>query len=141
MNRRAIQYSLLHICLPLILGLMLYLLLRPDAALTLRFESLTGISLAPLRNELPASAVLRFLRSYLADFLWAYTFAAALLPLGNYWKFRERDMVVLCLFTAFFLEFIQIFLPNFTFDPVDIAVEAAGTLLGWMSFHRVRKKL
>ncbi len=131
-------FYLCNILIPLMIGAMLYCLLRPDAWISLRLYRL--FSLGPATLPLPRW-LLQILRCFGADILWSYalTFAVA-------WVLSEsRPWQILAVSAGFSLltECTQAFgWLRGTFDPLDILLQICITALGALiiKLHKSKEK-
>ena len=124
-----------NVVVPLLLGLAVYLRHRPDTHLAVLFGSLaSALSRIPKRGP---EGLIRFLRNFVPDMLWAYalTFAAAgvLRPGGR----GRWGVLALCLGFSALMECLQLtaLVPG-TFDPLDLLLEAAAICLAFCIIQR-----
>ncbi len=118
----------LNICIPLLVGLILYLSFRKDAFISVFWGKYLPLP-APLFKSLPEWLSL-FLRNYASDILWAYSLGFAIqLVLGRSKRSRLHTLVV-CLCFEVILEVLQRFgVIRGTFDYLDILLEACSICL------------
>lgn len=119
--------TLLHVFLPLIIGLFIYIFYRPNVWIT-RYLNL-GIDTQP--NTENHSFITNWLIFSGPDFCWAYSFASLVFILNHSFKFMSHAAVfIFILLLTETSEVIQLLLkPNFTFSISDmIAILMACTL-------------
>lgn len=132
---------ILNIIAPLLMGVSIYILFRPDAYISNRFLSFLKIHTET--NTISSGRFVRALCNYVPDFLWAYslTFTTALI-FGQ--SFIERvQAFFVCIVFETAIELLQRFgLISGTFDVWDIAAEAAASLsaLALISEYEERTK-
>lgn len=129
----------LHALTALFLGLVYYLIRRPDILVCRLVFRLTDLQI-PQAWYLYSHPLLHITDCYLADFLWAY---ALTFTIGAvfYGKRNWRVGLVMCLAADFFMELTQgLHLLSGTFDWMDILVQLGATLLvQWMIHKRERR--
>lgn len=126
-NARAIA---LHVVLPLVLGVLIYVAWRRDAVLLVGW--LPASSVAALRNGLGAWALPRLLLSSGADAGWGWAFGAAIALVWRGRRGRARTFWFLAAgAVAAWAELGQIWqLPPGTFDIVDLVAIVGAYALG-----------
>ncbi len=117
MSKKAWFYTL-NIALPLVFGLVIYVLLGKDTYIIGLIEKLVGIAFQP--HIILPSWIERLLRNYGADFLWSYSLAFSVTcVLGHSVKTSIRFFI--CSAFSVDMEFLQkLNLMRGTFDIVDI---------------------
>ena len=145
-NRKTnIIFITLNIFVPLFIGMLLYLYLRPDAMITIICKHLFQIS---PENQLSRSLysislnniIVKTIRNHLADGLWAY---ASTMLLAITTVFLEKNIYRtfwICVLLDCFMEVSQVINPFFTFDFIDLLCELLFTLLAWCIFSRFSNK-
>ncbi len=127
-NRSSLFYAL-HVLLPLLLGFLLYVLLRPEVMAVRVVFSLLPFDL-PQPPQWPdaASPVIRLLRCHAADFLWGYALAMALFWVGDRYGHPPGKSIGLSIFADLLMELLQLTpLLSGVFDPWDIFTQILGT--------------
>jgi hypothetical protein len=122
---------ILHIILPLVIGLVIYMIVRPDNWIVQQLfpENHSGKGLVSPTSPWYA----RWIAYSGSDFCWSYSFASALF----FWKKADGSIhwkfVVIVLMLVCFFELIQFLFPGqFTFDAVDLAAAFCAVLLSWL---------
>ena len=127
MKGRILRRVLLHIFLPLLVGLLLYLLYRPDVWIASQF----GIKPIPHSATSGYSLLEKWIIFSGPDLCWAYSFASAIFILNHFFRFSSHGLV----FNAVLVfvgasELIQLFSkPTFTFSFSDLVTVIAGCCL------------
>lgn len=126
LNRSLAIKFLLHVLLPLIIGLFIYVLYRPNVWIT-RYLSLGIDKEYNTENS--------FIKNWFIfsgpDFCWAYSFASSVFILNHSFKFVSHAAVfIFVLLSTEASEVLQLLLkPNFTFSISDmIAILMACSL-------------
>ena len=136
-NKRVLY--ILHALAALFLGLMYYLIRRPEILVCRIIFHLTKLQF-PQAWDLFPHPLLRITDGHLADFLWAYalTFSVGAVYYGkNNW----RVGLVMCLAADCIMELMQGFrLLSGTFDWMDILVQISATLLVQWMMHRMERR-
>ena len=129
--RKSILFWSLVIVLPLVLGLTIYVLFKPTAIVSKVVIDLLG--LAPFKVQGFGGPFDYFIRFYLCDMLWAFSFTALTrLILGE----RKKHVIIsflVCLITGGMIELLQnqkVIVG--TFDIYDILVETIGSVAAIM---------
>ena len=126
-NRSLVVKLLLHVLLPLLIGLIIYVLYRPNVWIT-RYLNL-GIDVPSNTENL--SLFEKWLIFSGPDFCWAYSFASLIFILNHSLKFMSHGLVfVFILLLTETSEMLQLLLkPNFTFSISDmLSILVACTL-------------
>jgi hypothetical protein len=127
MKRRFFFRVLIHVFLPLLIGLLIYLVYRPNvwlvAPLNFSSNSLSGVS--------NYSAIKKWIIFSGPDLCWAYSFASAIFILNHLMKFSSHGFIfIVFLIIVAASELIQLFLePNFTFSFPDLVTVVVATCL------------
>ena len=132
MKGRIFRRVLLHIFLPLLIGLLLYLFYRPDVWIATQF----GIKPIPHSATSDYSLLEKWIIFSGPDLCWAYSFASAIFILNHSLKFSSHGFVfaaVLVIVGA--SELVQLFLkPRFTFSFSDlVTVVIAGCISAFLN--------
>lgn len=126
-NRSLAIKFLLHVLLPLLIGLFIYVLYRPNVWIT-RYLNLGIDTQSNTENH---SFITNWLILSGPDFCWAYSFASLVFILNYSFKFMSHGAVFfIILLVTETSEVLQLLLkPNFTFSISDlIAILMACTL-------------
>ncbi|MBQ4639451.1 MAG: hypothetical protein IJB69_02915 [Clostridia bacterium] len=134
MKRRTVFYYLAHIFVPLVVGILLYMLLRPDTFVTKAVWRITGISLVlPPEIRLASDGVAQFIRNHLADILWGYSLCFALGMVARWVGRHPARALWPALVTDVLMEMTQYWgLISGTFDGWDIVCQAAASLAAFL---------
>ena len=130
MKKSSRQFALygMHIAVPLLLGLTIYLLFSLESGIPLLLLPLKRFHFAA-PGLLPAS-VSNVLRGYVPDMLWAYALTVSVTGiLGNSAKTRRPTFLICTGFCAL-MEYLQkwMIFPG-TFDPMDIVLESLAVII------------
>jgi hypothetical protein len=126
-NRSLVFKFLPHVFLPLLIGLFIYVLYRPNVWIT-RYLNLGIDTQSNIEN---LSFIARWLIFSGPDFCWAYSFASLVFILNHSFKFMSHAAVfIFVLLLTEGSEMLQLLLtPNFTFSISDlVAILMACTL-------------
>lgn len=127
---KKIWYITVNVGLPLFVGLLCYLLLRPDAFVAKIFYRCTGkINQFSINNNL----FLIVIDNHLADFLWALSMSHMLFAYGCYIEWDKRTLTVTCMFTCVMMEILI-----GVFDPLDILVEWIAVILVFYKYNSIK---
>ena len=127
MKARMLTRVFLHVFLPLLIGLLIYLFFRPDVWIAAQF----GMKPVPY-SEISNYPLFKKWVIYSApDLCWAYSFASAIFILNHLLKFSSHGLVFISvLLFVGASELIQLFLkPTFTFSFSDLVTVIAGCCL------------
>lgn len=127
--------------IPIVLGMVIYLLTRPDTYISQWIYHL-GISVSdPGRGGVLPKWLWMFLCNFSADMLWAYSLAFAVyLILCDHSKYMPITLVI-CLTFETGIELLQLLgLINGTFDWWDIALEICATAMASLIIKNTRRK-
>ena len=127
MKGRIFLRALLHVFLPLLIGLLLYLFYRPDVWIATQF----GIKPIPHSATSGYSLLKKWIIFSGPDLCWAYSFASAIFMLNHFFKFSSHGLVFIAVLVFVGAsESIQLFLkPYFTFSFSDLLTVVAGCCL------------
>lgn len=127
MKGRIFRKLLLHVFLPLLIGLLIYLFFRPDVWIATQL----GIKPIPYSPTAGYSLLTKWIIFSGPDLCWAYSFASAIFILNHFIKFSSHGFVFIAV--VLFVgssELIQLFLePIFTFNLSDLLTVIAGCFL------------
>lgn len=134
MNQKKITLLIILVALPILLGTVLYYLFCPDVVFVIWIDQV----LNPSRKNIhiPSIYLIKFLRFYAFDFIWAFSFLSAILIVFiNDWNARQLFLIVF--FSEAILESLQLidFIPG-TFDILDIFTELFADVLVIFIFQR-----
>ena len=131
-------FFVINVAIPLVIGLLLYLFIRKDSFISGAFERISGISVSVHLENVDSKIIVRFIRNYLADIIWAYAVTSALLLIHDTAGYSELKIVLICLTVELIMEVIQVVNPFFTFDWIDILVEFIATGTAWLAYRQFR---
>ena len=118
---------LLHATIALTLGLAVYLIFRPDAAIARVIYRLLGVETAHFRF---AAGKMAFIRFYSADFLWSYALTFALNIVSIETPGKTGAMFALSIFIGCMVELLQgVGIIIGTYDPKDIMIQICAALI------------
>ncbi len=129
MSKSTIFY-LTSVFIPLIIGLLLYIWLRPDVLITRMI-----VRLFPILSEVSYSgnsATVIIIRNHMSDFLWAYSLMISVLWICEKYDINIKKGVCICLLVDLAMEGSQVINPFFTFDFFDLIAELIGTIIACM---------
>jgi len=127
-------FYLLNICLPLTLGALIYLALRPDTYIAYYLRCLFNLP----TMTLVCGGVYKFLRNYSSDILWAYSLMFAVFVVSNRSAKRLILTAALCIVFEISIEMCQyIGIIKGTFDILDVIAEIIATVV---AFIIIKKK-
>jgi hypothetical protein len=122
---------ILHIFLPLVVGLIIYMIVRPDNWIVRQLFQAASHQKNIVTSSSPWYA--RWIAYSGSDFCWSYSFASALF----FWKKADGSIqwwfVVMVVLLVVFFELVQLLFPTqFTFDEVDLAAAFGAVILSWL---------
>ena len=135
MKKQAEWFILLNICIPVIIGSVVYYLFFPDVLFVRMIDSIVGSGVHLEINI--SSRMAMIIRYYLFDVLWAYSLTCLITGIiGTDCPNRKLVLAGIILFETI-METIQL-APgiNGTFDVCDIVVEAVVSILVINYFFR-----
>lgn len=116
------------IVVPMVVGLIVYLILKPSAYVSELIIDIFG--LRQLNIQTSDNWFLSIIRNYLCDFLWAFSLTAAISLLYYDNRFRSAISVLICLIVGIIIELMQLLgVISGTFDIVDLIVQSIGSIL------------
>lgn len=132
MNKRNSIFYFTNIITPLALGTILYCIFRPDVfyirKLTIVFPFLKVMTVSA-SDDIP---LVYFIRYYLMDILWAYSFMMGLCLLSLLGIITSRLALTLAVTLSVFFEFTQlIYITHMTFDVLDIILQIVAILIAF----------
>lgn len=114
----------LNVIVPIVVGAFLYYLFFPDVGFVKLTDKLIGISChIPLKLD---NILIKSIRFYLFDYLWAYS----LMSLVSILFKESKDVYVIVLLFVLVMEIIQLVpgIPG-TFDVFDVVIEMIACLI------------
>ena len=125
---KKIAFPATVIILPLVAGLVVYVVLRPGAIVSAFVYRFFGLS--PLNLKTPDNPFWNFINFYLCDFLWAFSLGAAVLLILGRGRFRALIAFAVCVAVSALTEICQMrgIIPG-TPDVLDVVTESAGSFL------------
>ena len=132
----------LNICIPLTIGFIFYLLVRPDTILSKSIYKLLHMSPSlPLYELFVKNIVGCILINYLCDFLWAYALSWALFFIKDLYNYSAVRTVLYCIGTDCTMELLQVLdCADGTFDFYDILVQNFATLVVLALYKKLTNK-
>ena len=125
--KKRAKVLLLHTSVALVLGLIVYLIFRPDAGIARLIYRIPGLN-APNITFAEGNGI--FLRHYLADFLWAYALTISLNLISIETPGKMGAMFALSLFVGCIVELLQGAGILFgTYDPMDIVIQICAAII------------
>ena len=125
-KRRRRVFWLVNTLLPLLFGLFIYILYRPDTYISSVFLRILNTSGIPSEQLSARSAFLRF---YLCDILWAYALTFTISFLLGQLKKELFLTAAICVAFEGMIEFMQKWqIIRGTFDWIDLLSEALATM-------------
>jgi hypothetical protein len=122
----------LHVVLPLIIGLIIYIIARPETWLV---QKLFPFGPPLLKNGLAISSAGWFIKAIVfngPDFCWAYSLTSALLFWNYFSGTRPRYFAALVFLLILVQEIVQLLITaHFTFDMMDIVAAVLAFLLSF----------
>ena len=125
--KRKIVFWIANIFIPLLIGGVVYILFRPDTYFSQYiFNKLNFI---PVIDSEP-TLIIKFIKYYLCDILWAYSLTFAVLFVFQNETNRFIASLSICIVFEMITEFVQLWnlIPG-TFDFVDMVNECVTTLI------------
>lgn len=129
-NRKLVCYFVFHITIPLVLGVIIYCIFRPDTYIAVWVRKIAG-------NNVPGKFDIRrknsnwltiFAKNYACDILWAYALTAAVYFVEKETKRGGFKCIAWCWLFEIFMELLQYFgVTQGTFDIWDIVSEMTAT--------------
>lgn len=119
---------LLNILLPLLAGLSVYVLLRPDSYISLFLSGSLHLTGPNVPNDIPPD-ILRLLNNFGPDICWSYSLVFAVHAVLH--DLRRPLAAALCLsgIVIILVESLQKFgILSGVFDPLDLVLEAAAAI-------------
>jgi hypothetical protein len=122
----------LHVILPLIIGLIIYFIARPDTWLVQKLLQSRFYFIEKNGDILSTGWFTKFVVFNGPDFCWSYSITSALL----YWKFFSSIKIPYFPLFIFLLILMQelvqlLFTRYFTFDIMDIVAAISAFILSW----------
>lgn len=129
-NGYLVMWGLMNIALPMFLGTVFYYLFCPNVWFVKMIDTVFNWN---FHLPIPKSIVFSFIRNYLMDMLWAYSYTSTLrMMLSPICKATWLQVLIAIILCVLF-EVIQLF-EGFhgTFDFLDIFFEIAAVLLSFL---------
>lgn len=125
----------MSVILPLFVGLILYIWLRPDALITqIIVKTLPNIKIIVYKGNSP---IIVGIRNHVSDFLWAYSFMMCIWGVSATYKLDPQKGIIICLIVCYLMELSQVINTYFTFDVLDLVAESVGVLLAYFVGKRI----
>ena len=132
---------LIHIGISIVMGVIIYILVRPDTYISRIFRDIVNISgVGDNVSAVCPRPILQFLRYYASDFLWAYALTFAIFyVLRN----DKRGILIadgICFVFESSIELLQKFqIVSGTFDWLDILCEFCATAIASLIIKYIRR--
>lgn len=136
-NNTYIFVSVINITIPLILGLLCYLIFSRNS-----FPKISGYVPLEIYLKLPDNFLTYFFRFYFADAMWAYSFFYSLMLV--FFGFEKFPLTVLIygIITIVLIEILQLWhIINGTFDICDIIIEIIFGIISICNFYYSRRTI
>lgn len=127
------KYIALFCVLPIIIGGLSYILLRPESYITKILYFYTGVWVCIPPNVRDAVLLLRILNNHFADLMWALSMSFSLLAYCSRYHYKKLTCICLCIVVGILMEFIL-----GTFDVVDILVQWVAIGIAASQYEKVR---
>lgn len=140
-TRKIHVFYLINIFIALILGLLIYIVFRPDTYISKWFSESTHLGSIAIGMRVKKNIVIAFLRNYMGDFLWAYalTYSVQIFIEAN----RKKGYIALiisCIIFEILIEVMQkLNIISGTFDLYDIIVEVFATCSATLFIYMVKE--
>lgn len=132
-NKTVLFYVACTVLLPLLIGGILYYLFFPEVTFVKVLDSNMPFQYH-IRGMFNNYALVQFLRFYLFDFIWAYSFANMLLIILSEIRIKILYTYIIVLGIGVLYEFSQfIGLLSGTFDFLDISAEGIGITIATLT--------
>jgi glycopeptide antibiotics resistance protein len=138
---RSNKIYLIHVLIPLVLGLILYLVLQPEAYVSTFIRQILHMDGWELQGEtVSGSPLLLFLRNFGSDILWAYALVFAVYFFARNTKMPLYGVFLLCALFLLLIEILQYtdIIPGI-FDIIDIILESAAACAAIFMLWIMRK--
>ena len=131
-KKNLIVWGLINIALPMLIGTVLYYLFCPGVWFVKVIDTVFNLD---FHISVSLGGVRMFIRNYLFDFLWAYSFAGGMyLIVSMFYRVSLKVLLFMGLIVGG-LELIQLIpMISGTFDPIDILFEIVATLICFISY-------
>lgn len=140
MKRKNITYifvSVINVTIPLIVGLLWYLIFSRNS-----FPIISGYTPLEICLKLPNNFLTYFFRFCFADAMWAYSFFYSLMLV--FFGYEKFPLIVLIfgIITVVLIEILQLWhIINGTFDIYDIVIEIIFGIIAICNFHYTRRTI
>lgn len=128
MCKKKIESCFLNIVFPLLAGFIFYYLFCPDVIAIEKIDTILKIKYhVQISNT---NLIIRFMRFYLLDALWAYALTHCLFVILGNTLVALKESVAISIIMSFTMELLQLFhAVAGTFDIYDIAVETVAVFI------------
>lgn len=136
-KKKALLYAC-HVVVPLLLGAGIYVHCTGDTYITLALHAVYPKCLtSPPKWDVASSALLRLLRFYFCDAVWAYSLTFSIAPLIGAAKDQVIWATTLSLCFCVLLELLQLSTGFIgTFDSMDLATEVTSCIIAGSIFYK-----
>lgn len=141
-KRKLIWYAIVNIVIPVIVGVCIYFLVRPDTYISQAIYRLCSASIPSDALHIYLPNWLRlFLANYAADMLWAYSLTFAVYIIFCDGSVNMLWVLAICIVFETVMELFQLYhVLSGTFDWWDIALEICATVMGSLNILFARRK-
>lgn len=118
-----------NICLPILIGIVIYYVISPDVIFVQKIDALFGREVHAIKTNID-SVFLKYIRFYLLDILWGYSLVFALyFVTGNNTAELMKILKIAFVFSAI-MEILQLTsIVKGTFDVIDIIMELLAEII------------
>lgn len=137
--RKYLLSVIIYIFVPVFFGALMYYIFCPEVYFVKEIDILLGLNRWPIC--IPTSNMLmKMLRNYLMDFLWAYALMSLVLIFFS--ELGLRKLVILIIGFEIFMELLQLH-PSIggTYDIFDILVEIVANILAIIIIQKKEKSI
>lgn len=127
------KYIALFCVLPIIIGGLSYVLLRPESYITKILYFYTGVWVCIPKNVRDLVLLLRILNNHFADFMWSISMSFSLMAYCSRYHYKRLTCICLCIVVGILMEFILEI-----FDVVDILVQWVTIGIATSQYEKVR---
>ena len=129
------KYIALFCILPIIIGGLSYILLRPEAYLTKNLYYYCHIWICIPTDVRDSVLILRILNNHFADFMWAISMSFSFMAYCNRHYYQKKTCICMCIVIGILMECIL-----GTFDVVDIIVQWVAIYIATSQYEKVKNQ-
>lgn len=129
MKKYKIVFLMFNICLPILIGIVIYYVISQDVIFVQKIDALFGREVHAIKTNID-SVFLKYIRFYLLDILWGYSLVFALyFVTGNNTAELMKILKIAFVFSAI-MEILQLTsIVKGTFDVIDIIMELLAEII------------